>query len=405
MSEIDNEVDSKVISLHPNVIRTRSDFLIGKVIGEGSYSSVFHAKDKFACADSTAQEYALKRLDKLHLIKENKCQQAVIEKNILLILNHYLIVKCKIHFEDSNYLYLCLELAKGGELQQMIKSKRIINEEKGIMNQACDLITTKFYIAEIIIALEYLDSLNIIHRDLKPENILLTLDGHIKITDFGSACYKTDQHSVETIGTAEYLSPEFQELDEDSEIGITRSCDLWALGIIFYQMLVGKTPFNDVTEYLIFDKIMNHVTGKSKLEFNENISQNAQNLINLLLIKNPSERIGAGDNNSENGFETLKKHPFFCNLNFNNLIDEIPPYKPNLKLFRNSKYMFDGDSIDWDNESENLDEKIKWTRFFEGEMQIYAEQVYKRKVSTYINICIYIILTSYHYFIFSINFH
>jgi 3-phosphoinositide dependent protein kinase-1 len=382
MSEMEDEIDSKIIQ--PNVMKTRSDFIIGKIIGEGSYSSVFHAKDKYSDIDadsSTVYEYALKRLDKLHLKKENKCLQADIEKNILLLLNHDFIVKCKIHFEDSNYLYICLELAKGGELQQMIKNKRILNEEKGILNTACDLNTAKFYVAEIISSLEYLDSLNIIHRDLKPENILLTLDGHIKITDFGSACFTTDKQSVETIGTAEYLSPEFQEFDEDSEIKITRSCDLWALGIIFYQLLVGKTPFYDITEYLIFDRIMNHVTGKSKLEFNENISQNAQNLISSLLSRNPSERIGAGNSNSENGFKALKQHPFFNNLDFNHLKDEIPPYKPSHKIFPNSKYMFDGDSTDWDNESENLDEKIKWTRFFKGEMQIYTSQVYKRKVS------------------------
>jgi len=152
--------------------RAPHDFDFFETIGEGSYSTVTHAREK-----STGKEFAIKILNKKHIIKEKKVKYVNVEKAVLNIIhNHPLIVRLFYTFQDSYSLYFVLDLAKNGDLLGYIRKMG-----------SFDLECTKFYVAEIVTALEYLHKKNIIHRDLKPENILITESMHIKLTDFGTA--------------------------------------------------------------------------------------------------------------------------------------------------------------------------------------------------------------------------
>lgn len=145
-----------------------SDFIFGAVLGEGSYSTVLHATDT-----DMNREYAVKMLDKKHIIRENKVKYVTVEKKVLHMIRHPLIVKLYHTFQDTHSLYFVLEYAPNGDLLEYLN-------KMGRFSVAA----TRFYIGEIILALECIHENGVIHRDLKPENILLDAEFHIKVSKF-----------------------------------------------------------------------------------------------------------------------------------------------------------------------------------------------------------------------------
>jgi 3-phosphoinositide dependent protein kinase-1 len=118
------------------------------------------------------------------------------------------------------------------------------------------------------------------------------------------------------VGTAEYVSP---EVLDDQEVGT--ETDLWALGCIIYQMFTGVSPFKDKTEYLTFKKILD-----VNLIFPPNFPESARDLINSLLVKDPSKRLGSGSKGEENNFQALKSHPFFTGVAWDELNGSSAPH-------------------------------------------------------------------------------
>lgn len=200
--------------------RTPIDFEFGVILGEGSYSTVLMATEKLE-----GRKYAVKVLNKAHIVKENKIKYVTIEKDVLQQLDHTFIVKLFHTFQDDSSLYFVLEYCSNGDLLGLLKQKGRFSRE-----------VAQFYSAELLLGIQHIHSHNIVHRDLKPENILLDAGFHIKITDFGSAkiidplC--SDKASF--VGTAEYCSPELLNDQKSS-----KASDIWAFGCILFQMLVG----------------------------------------------------------------------------------------------------------------------------------------------------------------------
>ncbi|KAH6620643.1 kinase-like domain-containing protein [Chaetomium sp. MPI-SDFR-AT-0129] len=295
------EVDAEGNTVVRSVKKGVRDFSFGRILGEGSYSTVFLATDR-----QTLREYAVKVLEKKHIIKEKKIKYVNIEKNTLnRLTDHPGIVRLYYTFQDEASLYYVLDLCNGGELLGVLK-------KTGTFDVEC----TRFYGAQILDAIAYMHSRGVIHRDLKPENVLLDDQMHIKITDFGTAKLLPDpreprppedplshnkpqeeKRNASFVGTAEYVSP---ELLTDKAVG--KPSDLWAFGCIIYQLLVGRPPFKAGTEYLTFQKIVG-----LEYDFPVGFPRAARDLVERCLVLDPAHRLTV---------EHIKNHEFFDGQQF-----------------------------------------------------------------------------------------
>lgn len=267
------------------------DFNFGQTLGEGSYSTVMAASDR-----QTLREYAIKVLDKRHIIKENKVKYVHIEKNTLNRLgDHDGIIRLYYTFQDECSLYFVLDFAANGELLSLIKRMGSLNEE-----------CTRYYGMQILDAVDYMHSKGVIHRDLKPENILLDYKMRIKITDFGTAklldpitqseqgdpVYPDDVRANSFVGTAEYVSP---ELLADKAAG--KGSDVWAFGCIIYQLIAGRPPFKASNQYQTFQKIV-----KLQYSYPPGFPFVIRDLCKKILVLNPKRRLM---------IPQIKAHEFF----------------------------------------------------------------------------------------------
>ncbi|RKP27530.1 phosphoinositide-dependent kinase-1, partial [Syncephalis pseudoplumigaleata] len=287
--------------------RCPEDFTMGRHLGEGSYSTVVQATEKL-----TQRKFAIKILDKRHIVKEKKTKYVNIEKQTLNKLHHPLIIKLFYTFQDAQSLYFVLELAPNGELLTWLR-------KLGSFDEHC----ARFYGAEIVQAVAYLHSQGVVHRDLKPENILLDEHMHIKLTDFGTAKLFEPHHdgsgssdsandrSNSFVGTAEYVSPELL-----TNKSATRSCDWWAFGCIVYQLLAGRPPFKAANEYLTFQKII-----QLEYKFPPGFPETARDLVQKLLVLDPAHRLGSGPS----GVQALQSHAFFASIDWEQLTQQTPP--------------------------------------------------------------------------------
>ncbi|CAK1586247.1 unnamed protein product [Parnassius mnemosyne] len=304
--------------------RTAKDYIFGKLIGDGCYSTVFLAKDIH-----TGKEYAIKVCEKLHIIRHKKREYIKREKDALNMLFNvpHGFVKLYCTFQDDERLYFVLSYAKNGELLPYINKVG-----------SFELNVAKFYAAELLLALEKMHAKGIIHRDLKPENILLDENMHLQIADFGTAKIldpaeirsntpptvttepeeespsKNDRsRKISFVGTAQYVSPDLLQNRVD-----TRASDLWAFGCIIYQMISGLPPFRASTEFLTFQKIL-----KMDYEFPEGFPAEAKDLVEKLLVLDHTKRLGADDEGDT--YESIRSHPFFDGIDWDNIWDETPP--------------------------------------------------------------------------------
>ncbi|KAI7901210.1 kinase-like domain-containing protein [Cokeromyces recurvatus] len=309
---LNTNVDDPSHPLHHHR-RVVTDFDYGDILGEGSYSTVLIGRDK-----RTGKHYAIKRLDKAHIVKNNKVKYVMIERDALSRMNHPGIIKLYWTFKDNRSLYFVLDLARNGELYTYIRRLAPF-----------DLEITKFYAAELLLAIEHIHNKGVIHRDIKPENILLDDNLHIKVTDFGSAkiIQENDNISGENeasssrsfVGTAEYVPPELLRSDP-----VSKEADLWAFGCVIYQMLSGKSPFKAATDYLIFQKIKN-------LEYTipDNFPQTGKDIIEKLLVSDPERRLGSL---ATGGIQAIKEHAFFEGIDWENLFtSQAPPLRDYLE--------------------------------------------------------------------------
>ncbi|KAH8695510.1 putative serine/threonine protein kinase [Talaromyces proteolyticus] len=330
------EVDANGRTVSRYIKKGVRDFSFGQTLGEGSYSTVCLATDR-----QTLNEYAIKILDKRHIIKEKKVKYVNIEKDTLnRLTDHPGIVRLYYTFQDERSLYFVLDLCKNGELLGVLKRMVTFDEE-----------CTQFYCAQILDTIDYMHKRGVIHRDLKPENILLDSQMHTKITDFGTAKIlntpkKTedsfsDVPSLDTtdlpeedrassfVGTAEYVSPELL-----TDKNACKASDLWAFGCIVFQLLAGRPPFKAANEYLTFQKIV-----ALEYEFPAGFPPVARDLVERLLVLDPARRLP---------IEHIKNHEFFDGIAWGRGLwkQKAPRLKPYVPPAREPIKLNGGDDAD-----------------------------------------------------------
>ncbi|CAD5175599.1 unnamed protein product [Musa acuminata subsp. malaccensis] len=333
------------------------DFKLVRRIGSGDIGTVY------LCGlrdEASPCVYAMKVVDKLALAKKKKLERAVTEKRILRILDHPFLPTLYADFDASpHYSCVVMEYCSGGDLHALRHRQPRLR---------FSVSATRFYAAEVLIALEYLHMLGIVYRDLKPENILIRSDGHIMLSDFDLSLESTASPTLEPliaaaansggddllptepsclpfraqrasrhaakanrrfvaepvsarsfsfVGTHEYVAPEVASGRPHGS-----AVDWWAYGILLYELLFGRTPFAGPTNEATLRNIV-----KQPLAFpppsSDPSSSAARDLIAGLLAKDPAVRLG-----SRRGAADVKAHPFFKGLNLALMRTCRPPFVP-----------------------------------------------------------------------------
>lgn len=241
------------------------DFEIGKPLGRGKFGSVYLAREK-----STKYIVALKVLQKSQLLKAGVEHQLRREIEIQSHLRHKNILRMYGYFYDAKRIYLILEYSTGGELYKKLTARGRFSERVS----AC-------YTSDLSKALRFCHIKHVIHRDIKPENLLLGAHGEIKIADFGWSVHAPTSRRNTLCGTLDYLPPEMVEGREHDEM-----VDVWSLGVLLYEFLVGSPPFEAEGHRATYRRI-----SSVDLKFPPGVQPDAQDLISKLLKKDPKDRL------------------------------------------------------------------------------------------------------------------
>jgi cGMP-dependent protein kinase len=267
--------------------------------GKGQFGSVF------LCKDRNNVEYALKSIPRGMISHYDLVENLMLERKILLLLDHPMIVKLVKTFKTNNRVCFLMEYVKGMDLFDVLRALNILKEPDCLFYSCC-----------LILILQHIHSQSIIYRDLKPENVMVDSDGYPKLVDFGiSRIIKGRTYTI--IGTPHYMAP---EVITGKGYGI--QADYWSLGIMIYEFIYCNVPFapRDEDPYAVYEKIL-----ERNLSFPEQVSiPTANKLIQQLLSTNPSLR---------GTIETIKDHKWFKGMAWEKLLDKIltPPYKPEVK--------------------------------------------------------------------------
>ena len=238
-------------------------------LGTGGYGKVNLYRHKV-----TGAEYAIKLIDKTKF--ENKLQKELFSREVDMMykIRHPNIVRLYTHFEDDTNCYIALEYIKKGNLYSYTQS---------MPNKVLDAATTAHFVVDLISALYYLHNMNppIIHRDIKPENLLVGNNGQLKLTDFGGSNYLEGGNvRYTTCGTQIYHSPEML-----LKKGYDTRVDIWAIGILIFELMVGRPPFKSDAEHSMEDNIVN-----LRINWPSTMNLLAKNLVSKLLKLEPDQR-------------------------------------------------------------------------------------------------------------------
>ena len=312
-----------------NIPSTLEDFKHLKVLGQGSFGKVILVQNQ-----NNNKLYAMKILNKKFIVKKNQVSHTQTERVLLEKLKHPFIVRLNYAFQDSKRLYFLTEFLQGGELFFHLRRNSGYKEK-----------AVRFYMSQILLALEYMHDNNYIYRDLKPENILIDKEGNIKLTDFGlSKILPEEETTTYTMcGTAEYLAPEILFAK-----GYDKTCDWFSFGVVLFEMFCGYHPFKSKGQR-IDPKIY-----LRKTYIPDKVGKTARDLIEKLFVSNPKKRLGY------NSADEVKKHPFFNGVDFDKVLNKEykPPFIPKLKDDTDLRY-FDEDFTKLTVESDKPEEEEK----------------------------------------------
>lgn len=298
------------VSSRPPPARMRKvgldDFNFLAVLGKGNFGKVMLAEEK-----KTNGLYAIKVLKKEFIIDNDEVESTRSEKRVFLAAareRHPFLLGLHSCFQTETRVYFVMEYVSGGDLMLHIQRKQF------------SLRQAKFYASEVLLALEYFHANGIIYRDLKLDNILLTLDGHVKVADYG-LCKEEMWFGNTTstfCGTPEFMAPEIL-----LEQRYGRAVDWWAFGVLTYEMLLGQSPFRGDDEDEIFDAIL-----EDEPLYPITMPRDAVSILQKLLTRDPSRRLGSGKEDAEE----IKRQPFFKDVSFDDVLNKRipPPYFPTI---------------------------------------------------------------------------
>jgi len=271
------------------------DFRVKGSLGEGSFA-LLHANVRMVKHRKTGRTYAVKVLFKQLVKQSQQVEYVEREKAMLYNLTHPFLDNLYAALEDETYLYMCMDLNSGESLSTHLRNAGAFSMEE-----------TRFYTATVVSVLEYLHDRDIVHRDLKPENLVLDAAGYLKLTDFGSAKLLNKGEKTFTMCG----SPEFQAPEIVAKKGHNHAADWWALGVVVFQFLSGKTPFEAEGDVIQTQRAITAV----KFTFPDNFSKEAKELIGGMLSTSKSRRLGV-----RKGAKEVRALPFFKNFDFDGLM-------------------------------------------------------------------------------------
>ncbi|THH30581.1 hypothetical protein EUX98_g3605 [Antrodiella citrinella] len=272
----DLALDSSVCVERPTREWHLSDFDIGRPLGKGKFGHVYMVRTR-----DPNYILALKCLYKSEIVQSRVEKQIRREIEIQQNLRHPNVLRLYGYFHDEKRIFLMLEFAGKGELYKQLMKHRCFTERR-----------SSRYIDQMADALSYLHSKHVIHRDIKPENLLLGINGELKIGDFGWSVHAPGNRRTTLCGTLDYLPPEMVEGREHSE-----KVDLWALGVLTYEFIVGNPPFEELSGHNATYKRI----AKVDLRIPPTVSPEARDLITRLLQYDPEKRLALSE---------VRKHPW-----------------------------------------------------------------------------------------------
>ena len=300
----------------------------------------------------------MKIMSKTKIIKKNSVKNINNEKKFLSLLHHPFLVNMICSFQDSDNLYLVMELLLGGDMRYHINKKTVYNKKK-------DENQLKFIAGCTLIGLNYIHENKIIHKDIKPENLVYDSKGYIHITDFGISKIYHPENGKENSGTPGYMAPEVL-FNKDHDYTV----DYFSLGVCLYELLMGKRPYHGHNKKELRKDI---ITRQARIN-EDNIpdgfikSKNffdCINFLNGLLERKKERRLGY------NGFKEIKEHPWLINYNWDDLINKsiqpsfIPPQSDSNY---DKKYCNEIEKIGDDTQKEynTIKNKIDYNKYFDN---------------------------------------
>ncbi|ELR05570.1 AGC/YANK protein kinase [Pseudogymnoascus destructans 20631-21] len=261
-------------------------FTLGRVVGKGAFGKVRIVEHKY-----TKLTFALKYIRKDDIVRTESVRNIIRERRMLEHLNHPFICNLRYSFQDTQYMYLVVDLMSGGDLRFHIARKSFTED------------AVKFWIAELGCALKYIHKQGIIHRDVKPDNVLLDSEGHIHLADFNVASDYTPRKPLTSkSGSQPYLSPEVW-----AGTGYGPAADWWSLGVLFYECIYNKRPFDTHSAKGLGELIMN--ANPSFPVTSPPVTMPCMHAVSSALEPDPTKRLGAT-------WQSFIDNPFFRSVDF-----------------------------------------------------------------------------------------